>query len=102
MTVEEVDKLTGPCNRKTKNRPPLEQSMSLVWTLWCTWQTVSLRTVNTMNGMNFLHYRISSKTMMENKWLGSKTGQGFYKKVKNDKGKSEILTLGLGYHGVSL
>lgn len=33
--------------------------------------------------------------MIENKWLGDKTGQGFYKKVKGDKGKSEILTLNL-------
>lgn len=31
--------------------------------------------------------------MVENKWLGDKTGQGFYKKVKGDDGKSEILTL---------
>ncbi len=30
--------------------------------------------------------------MMENKWLGSKTGQGFYKKVKGDNGKREILS----------
>lgn len=33
--------------------------------------------------------------MIENKWLGDKTGQGFYKKVKGEKGKSEILTLNL-------
>lgn len=31
--------------------------------------------------------------MIENKWLGDKTGQGFYKKVKGEGGKSEILTL---------
>lgn len=34
-------------------------------------------------------------TMMEKKWLGSKSGQGFYKKVKNDDGSSEILSLDL-------
>jgi len=33
--------------------------------------------------------------MMENKWLGSKTGQGFYKKSKSADGKKEILTLDL-------
>jgi len=33
--------------------------------------------------------------MMENKWLGSKTGQGFYKKTKNAEGKTEILSLDL-------
>ncbi len=32
---------------------------------------------------------------MEKKWLGDKTGQGFYKKTKNEKGKTEILTLDL-------
>lgn len=31
--------------------------------------------------------------MVENKWLGDKTGQGFYKKVKGEDGKSQILTL---------
>ncbi|MEY4382488.1 MAG: 3-hydroxyacyl-CoA dehydrogenase [Bacteroidota bacterium] len=33
--------------------------------------------------------------LMENKWLGDKTGQGFYKKVKSPTGKSEILALDL-------
>jgi 3-hydroxyacyl-CoA dehydrogenase len=31
----------------------------------------------------------------QNKWLGDKTGQGFYKKTKNAKGETEILTLDL-------
>ncbi len=33
--------------------------------------------------------------MMENKWLGSKTGQGFYKKSVDANGQKEILTLDL-------
>jgi len=33
--------------------------------------------------------------MSDNKWLGSKTGQGFYKKVKTNDGKSDILSLDL-------
>jgi 3-hydroxyacyl-CoA dehydrogenase len=33
--------------------------------------------------------------MVENGWLGSKTNQGFYKKVKTPDGKSEILVLDL-------
>ena len=32
---------------------------------------------------------------MENKWLGSKTKQGFYKKSVNAEGKKEILSLDL-------
>lgn len=35
------------------------------------------------------------ETMIANKWLGDKTGQGFYKKVKDEGGKSDILTLNL-------
>jgi 3-hydroxyacyl-CoA dehydrogenase len=33
--------------------------------------------------------------MLDNKWLGSKSSQGFYKKVKHDNGKSEIMALDL-------
>ena len=33
--------------------------------------------------------------MIEKKWLGSKTKQGFYKKVKDENGKSKILSLDL-------
>jgi 3-hydroxyacyl-CoA dehydrogenase len=35
------------------------------------------------------------KQLEERKWLGEKTKQGFYKKIKDDKGKSVILTLDL-------
>lgn len=35
------------------------------------------------------------KTMSERKWLGDKTGQGFYKKTKDSNGKTEILSLNL-------
>ncbi|HRH54011.1 MAG TPA: enoyl-CoA hydratase-related protein, partial [Chitinophagales bacterium] len=33
--------------------------------------------------------------LIENKWLGDKTGSGFFKKVKNPEGKSEIHVLNL-------
>lgn len=35
------------------------------------------------------------KKMQENNWLGSKTGQGFYKKTVDEKGKKAILELDL-------
>lgn len=35
------------------------------------------------------------KKMVENKWLGDKTGQGFFKKTKGADGKKEILSLDL-------
>ena len=33
--------------------------------------------------------------MVDNKWLGDKTGQGFFKKTKSAEGQKEILTLDL-------
>jgi 3-hydroxyacyl-CoA dehydrogenase len=33
--------------------------------------------------------------IVDNKWLGDKTGQGFFKKVKSENGQKEILTLNL-------
>ena len=33
--------------------------------------------------------------MVENDWLGSKSGQGFYKKSKDENGKKQILSLDL-------
>ncbi len=33
--------------------------------------------------------------VMDNKWLGDKTGQGFFKKIKSADGQKEILTLNL-------
>ena len=38
--------------------------------------------------------------MVENKWLGDKTGQGFFKKTKGAGGEKEILTLNLANTGI--
>lgn len=94
LTIEEVDKLTGPVIGRPKS---------------ATFRTVDVVGLDTLvhvaNGLyencpeNEAHelFKLPGfiNTMMENKWLGSKTGQGFYKKVKNDDGKSEILSLDL-------
>ncbi len=92
LTVEEVDKLTGPVIGRPKS---------------ATFRTVDVVGLDTLvhvtNGLyeglpNDEEHDIFKlpdfiNTMMENNWLGSKTGQGFYKKIKNDKGKSEILVM---------
>jgi len=94
LTVEEVDKLTGPVIGRPKS---------------ATFRTVDVVGLDTLvhvaNGIydncpnDEAHelFKLPDfiNTMMENKWLGSKTGQGFYKKVKTDDGKSEILSLDL-------
>lgn len=94
LTVEEVDKLSGPVIGRPKS---------------ATFRTVDVVGLDTLvhvaNGIaencpqderhELFKLPAFINTMNENKWLGSKTGQGFYKKVKNEKGKSEILTLDL-------
>lgn len=94
LTVEEVDKLTGPVIGRPKS---------------ATFRTVDVVGLDTLvhvaNGIydnapedeehDIFELPDFINTMVENKWLGSKSGQGFYKKIKDDKGKSEILTLDL-------
>ncbi|GAB3828382.1 3-hydroxyacyl-CoA dehydrogenase/enoyl-CoA hydratase family protein [Hymenobacter jeollabukensis] len=94
MTVEEVDKLTGPVIGHAKSAT------------FRTSDVVGLDTLmNVANGLaqNLPHDEARDafqlpeflKKMGENKWLGDKTGQGFYKKVKGEGGKSEIQALDL-------
>ncbi|WP_149303408.1 3-hydroxyacyl-CoA dehydrogenase/enoyl-CoA hydratase family protein [Pareuzebyella sediminis] len=94
MTVEEVDKLTGPVIGRPKS---------------ATFRTVDVVGLDTLvhvaNGLyencpdderhELFKLPDFIETMIENKWLGSKTGQGFYKKTKDKDGKTEILTLDL-------
>ena len=94
LTVEEVDKLTGPAMGRPKSAT------------FRTCDVVGLDTlVHVANGVKDncpndeanAVFTIPSyiNKMVENKWLGSKTKQGFFKKVKDEKGNSEILTLDL-------
>jgi len=94
LTVEEVDKLTGPVLGRPKSAT------------FRTSDVVGLDTlVHVANGLkaavpndeknalfelpDFINH------MVENKLLGSKTGAGFYKKVRKEDGSSEIVTLDL-------
>ncbi len=92
LTIEEVDKLTGPVIGRPKS---------------ATFRTVDVVGLDTLvhvaNGLydncpndeahelfklpNFISH------MMENKWLGSKTKQGFYKKVDKDILSLDLNTL---------
>lgn len=93
-TVEEVDRLTGPVLGRPKS---------------ATFRTTDVVGLDTMiHVANGLHANCEHdeqrhmfelpafvKTMAERKWLGDKTGQGFYKKTKDANGKTEILSLNL-------
>ena len=93
LTVEEVDKLTGPIIGRPKS---------------ATFRTVDVVGLDTLvhvaNGIyencpdDEAHelFKLPDfiETMMKNKWLGSKTKQGFYKRIVED-GKKTIVSLDL-------
>lgn len=94
LTVEEVDKLTGPVLGRPKSAT------------FRTCDVVGLDTMihvanglaeNLPNDEAKEYFKLPSyiQKMGENKWFGDKTGQGFYKKVKSKEGKSEIHALDL-------
>ncbi|MBJ7881144.1 3-hydroxyacyl-CoA dehydrogenase/enoyl-CoA hydratase family protein [Gelidibacter salicanalis] len=92
LTVEEVDKLTGPVIGRPKS---------------ATFRTVDVVGLDTLVHVANGIYENCPKdeshelfklpdfinTMMENKWLGSKTGQGFYKKEGKDIRTLDLNTL---------
>lgn len=94
LTIDEVDKLTGPVLGRPKSAT------------FRTCDVVGLDTlVHVANGVaascpkdeSIDVFKIPGyvSKMVENKWLGSKTEQGFFKKVKGAGGKSEIHSLDL-------
>jgi 3-hydroxyacyl-CoA dehydrogenase len=94
LTVDEIDKLTGPVLGRPKSATfrtcdivGLDTLMHVADGVYENCPSDSQRNVFKLPGY------ISK--MGENKWLGDKSKQGFYKKIKNDQGKSEILTLDL-------
>ena len=94
LTVEEIDKLTGPVIGRPKSATFRTADVVGLDTLVHVANGVRDNVPNDEESDTFkLPDFINS--MLENDWLGSKTGKGFYKKVKDDKGKSEILTLDL-------
>lgn len=94
LTVGEVDKLTGPVIGHAKSAT------------FRTMDVVGLDTIvkvanNLHTGLpqdesrdTFLVPRIMQE-LYDRKWLGDKSGQGYYKKVKDERGKSQILELDL-------
>ncbi|MFI5172507.1 MAG: 3-hydroxyacyl-CoA dehydrogenase family protein, partial [Chitinophagales bacterium] len=92
--IDEVDALTGPIAGKPKS---------------ATFRTADVVGIDTLIKVAKNTYdavpedesrevfRVPSymETMLGNMWLGDKSGQGFFKKIKNETGESEILTLNL-------
>lgn len=94
LTVEDVDKLTGPVLGRPKSAT------------FRTCDVVGLDTlIHVANGVHAHCPNDEARKafeipgyvakMAENKWFGDKTKQGFYKKTKNEKGETAILSLDL-------
>jgi 3-hydroxyacyl-CoA dehydrogenase len=94
LTVEEVDRYTGPILGRPKSAT------------FRTADVVGLDTlVNVANGLGenasgdeakeVFELPAYLQQMVDNKWFGEKSGQGFYKKTKDATGKTEILALDL-------
>jgi 3-hydroxyacyl-CoA dehydrogenase len=94
LTVEQVDKLTS----KVVGRPKSGTfRLSDVVGLDTTVHVANNLKASLVNdeSKEIFNLPVMLQRLMENKWLGDKTGQGFYKKTKDEKGKTVILSLDL-------
>ncbi|MCP5463976.1 MAG: 3-hydroxyacyl-CoA dehydrogenase/enoyl-CoA hydratase family protein [Deltaproteobacteria bacterium] len=93
MSIEAVDKITGPATGKAKS---------------ATFRTADLAGLDTLvhiaknnreqiddEGNDTLIMPDIITKMVENKWIGQKAGQGFYKKGKDASGNKQILSIDL-------
>ena len=94
LNVDEIDKLTGPvigrpksATFRTSDVVGLDTMVKVANNLYAGLPNDEAREI----------FKLSDVVtkMEQSKWLGDKTGQGFYKKTKNAKGETEILTLDL-------
>ncbi len=94
LNIDEVDKLTGPVIGRPKSATFRTSDVVGLDTLIKVANNLYAGLPND-EGRDMFKMPDEIKKLEQNKWLGDKTGQGFYKKAKNAKGESEILTLDL-------
>ncbi len=94
MNVDEVDKLTGPVLGRPKSATFRTSDVVGLDTLIKVSNNLYEGLVDDEARDLFKLPDVISK-LEEKQWLGDKTKQGFYKKTKNEKGKTVILTLDL-------
>src|SRR5215217_6690942 len=94
LTIDEVDTLTGPIIGRPKS---------------ATFRTADVVGIDTLvkvakgvydncpddEAREIFQIAAWLQKMVENNWLGDKTGQGFFSKKKGEKGEKEIFTLDL-------
>jgi len=94
LTVEEVDKILGPAMGKPKSAMFRTADIAGLDTIAHVVKNTYENCPNDEQRAMFVLPEVVNK-MLANKWLGDKTGQGFYKKSKTADGKKEILSLNL-------
>jgi 3-hydroxyacyl-CoA dehydrogenase len=94
LNIDEVDKLTGPVIGRPKSATFRTSDLVGLDTLIKVAGNLHKGLAHDESRDVFKLPEVVLK-MEQNKWLGDKTGQGFYKKTKTEKGETEILTLDL-------
>jgi 3-hydroxyacyl-CoA dehydrogenase len=94
LTIDEIDALTGPIIGRPKSATFRTADVVGIDTLVKVAKGVHDNCPNDEAKNTFTIPAWLDK-MVENKWLGDKTGQGFFKKTKGGGGEKEILVLNL-------
>jgi len=94
LTIDEVDALTGPIIGRPKSATFRTADVVGIDTLVKVAKGVA-DNCPTDEAKSIFTIPAWLETITANNWLGDKTGQGFFKKIKSASGK-EILTLNLG------
>jgi 3-hydroxyacyl-CoA dehydrogenase len=94
LSIDEVDALTGPISGRPKSATFRTADVVGIDTL----VKVAKNTYNDCpndESRDMFAVPAYIDKLLENKWLGDKTGSGFFKKTKNAEGKSEIHVINL-------
>ncbi|KKM10882.1 3-hydroxyacyl-CoA dehydrogenase [Clostridiales bacterium PH28_bin88] len=91
LTVEQVDAITGPAMGRPKSATYRTADLVGLDTFMHVARNVRDSLADPGEKREFLTPEFLEE-MLKNRWLGDKSGQGFYKKVKSEQGK-EVLSL---------
>lgn len=94
LSIDEVDALTGPVLGRPKSATFRTADVVGIDTLVKVAQGVAANCPND-EAKELFKIPVWLETMVNNNWLGDKTGKGFFQKIKGAEGKKEILTLDL-------